>query len=131
MITRDEIRYIPELHKSIKRDKEQLLFLREKATCIPSSTTDHERVQSSPSNHGNKYVEAAVDLSRDIQKKEALLTELQQNAKTFIETIEEPRARRVLELRYLKCYTWEDVSELAGYTMRWAQHIEWTIVRNL
>ncbi len=131
MITRDEIRSIPELHKSIIRDKEQLLFLREKATCIPSSTTDREHVQSSPSNHGNKYVEAAVDLSHDIQKKEARLATMQQNARGFIETIEDPKARKVLEMRYLKCYTWEEVSELSGYTMRWAQHIEWTIVRNL
>ena len=131
MITRDEIRSIPDIHKSIKRDKEQLLFLREKATCIPSSTTDQERVQSSPSNHGNKYVEEAVDLSKDIQKKEEELLELQKRAKEFIGIVEDPLAKKILKLRYLKCYTWDEVAELTGYVVRWVQRIEWDSVKDL
>ena len=87
MITRNEIRSIPELHKSILRDKEQLIFLREKATSVPSSFTDQERVQTSPSGGGNKYVEEAVDLNKVIQRKELLLIELKGKVKEFIHSL--------------------------------------------
>ena len=131
MITRDEIRQIPDLHKSIERDKEQLVFLREKATCIPSTLKDQERVQTSPSNSGNKYIEEAVDLNKEIQRKKEELTELQGRAKQFIVTVEDPLTRKILKLRYLKCYTWDEVAELTGYVVRWVQQIEWSVIKDL
>ena len=131
MITRDEIRRIPELHKSIERDKKTLLFLREKATCIPSTITDQERVQTSHSNHGNKYVEEAVDLSKEIREKEGELMRLQRQAKSFISTVEDPLARKILKLRYLKCYTWDEVAEISGYDVRWCKRIEFNIIIEL
>ncbi len=131
MITRDEIRSIPELHKQIQRDKEQLRFLREKATCLPSSFTGEERVQTSPSNHGNKYIEMASDMNREILAKEAKLLEIQERASVFINTITDTLARRVMRLRYLKCESWESVSELTGYTERRVQQIEWEAVQKL
>ena len=130
MITRDEIRSIPELHKSIERDKEQLRFLREKATCLPS-LNDRERVQTSPSNNVNSYSDEAADLNREIRKKELELTELQGRAKEIIDTISNPLAKKVMKFRYLKCLSWEGVAELAGYSERRVQQIEWEIVRDL
>ena len=136
MITRDEIRRIPELHKSILRDKEQLIFLREKATSIPSSFSDRERVQTSPNFGGNKYVEEAVDLNKDIQRKELLLVELKGKAKEFIfslpcETETDRLTRKVLKYRYLKCYTWEDIAELVGYYERHIRRLEYQAVQQL
>ena len=131
MITRDEIRSIPDLHKSIQRDKEQLRFLREKATCVPSTLTDHERVQTSSSSNVNRYTEEAVDLDREIQKKELELIELQDRAREFIATVEDPLAKRILRLRYLRCHTWEEVAELAGYTVRYLQRIEWMVIKEI
>ena len=130
MITREEIRRIPELHKSIKRDKEQLLFLREKSTSIPS-LNDTERVQTSPSNNVNKYIDEAIDLDKEIQRKEAELLELQIKAGLFIKTVEDPLARKILKFRYLKCYTWEEVSELTGYVTRWVRLVEFKAIRDL
>ena len=66
MITRRDLRRIPQLNKLIERKKEHLLFLDEKATSIPSTMPDHERVQTSPSGSGNRYIEAAIDLSKEI-----------------------------------------------------------------
>ena len=66
MISRRELRRIPQLDKLIERKKEHLLFLEEKATSIPSTLPDHERVQTSPSGSGNRYIEAAIDLSKEI-----------------------------------------------------------------
>lgn len=131
MITRDEIRSIPDLHKSIQKDKEQLRFLREKATCVPSTLTDHERVQTSPSSNVNRYTEEAVDLDREIQKKELELIELQDRAREFIVTVEDPLARRILRLRYLYCHTWGEVAELTGYNERWIRRKEYSIVDKL
>ena len=130
MITREEIRRIPELHKSIKRDKEQLLFLREKSTSIPS-LNDTERVQTSPSNNVNKYSDEAADLYKEIQRKEAELLELQIKTRSFIKTVEDPLARKILKLRYLKCYTWEEVAELTGYVTRWVRIVEFKAIRDL
>ena len=118
MITREELRSIPKLHKSIQRDLCHLDYLREKATCIPSTTTDHEKVQTSPSNQGNKYIEAAVDLSKELEQKQKQLDELKLKATLFIETIPERQHRRVLEYRYIKCYEWQEISDLLGYTER-------------
>ena len=135
MITREEIRSIPELHKSIQRDKERLRYLREKATSIPS-LSDQERVQTSPSGGGNRFVEAAVDLNNEIRAKEIRLTELQGRAKKFIcslpaETEVQKLTLKVLKYRYLRCYTWEEISEVVVYAPRYIQQLEWEIVKDL
>ena len=124
MITREEIRRIPELHKQITRDREQLEFLREKATAVPSSITDNERVQTSPTNEGNKYIEAAVDLAREITAKDFKLAELQERAAVFIDSIAEPLPKKVMAYRYLKCCSWGEVSKLLGYDERYLRRLE-------
>ena len=136
MITKEEIRSIPELHKSIQRDKKHLWFLREKSTAVPSGLSDHERVQISPSNDQMHYVEEAVDLNREIEAKEAKLLELQTSAKEFIESLPhttetEKLTVRVLRLRYLKCYTWESIGDLVGYVQRWPQQLEADALKKL
>lgn len=136
MITRAEIRRIPELHKSILRDKEQLIFLREKATAIPSTLPDHERVQTSPSGGGNRYVEAAIDLDKDIRRKEHLLAELQTKAREYIESLPnetetERLIHKILRYRYLKCYTWEETAELLGYYERHIRRLEYKVVSQI
>lgn len=131
MITRDEIRSIPELHKSITRDKEHLRYLNEKATCIPSMNTERERVQTSPSNHGNMYVEAAADLAKEIKQAEAQLDELQKRAAAFIATVDELLAKKILTLRYIRCYSWDVVADLVGYDERYVRRIEYQAVSEL
>lgn len=136
MITRDEIRRIPDLHKSIERKKEQLRYLQEKATSIPSGLSESERVQTSPSNSADKYIVEAADLNRDIQQTQLELIELQDKARLFIESLPtetetQKLAAKVMRYRYLKCYTWEEIADLAGYVSRWVQQIEWDIVQDL
>lgn len=135
-ITRDEIRSIPVIHKSIQRDKEQLRFLREKATSVPSGISDRERVQTSPSNDGNRYIEEAADLDRDIRAKENRLKTLQTQAKAFIRSlpVESEKDRltiKVLKHRYLNCYSWDDTADLIGYDIRWLRRLEQQAVSNL
>lgn len=131
MITREELRRIPELYKSIQRDKEHLAYLREKATSVPSTLKDQERVQSSPNPGVNKYVEAAADLSREIGWKQTCLDDLTCRASLFIETIQDDLARKVMEYRYVKCYEWNEIADVMGYAMRYLQQIEWEEIKNL
>ena len=131
MITRDEIRKIPELHKSIRRGMDHLEYLSEKATAISSSIGDGERVQSSADNKAGRYIDAAVDLSRDIEKERTELLELQRKALAFIETIDDPLHKKILRYRYIWCYSWEDVADLVGYQQRYIQRIEYEILQEL
>ena len=131
MISRREIRRIPDLYKSIERDREQLLFLSEKATAVPSTIPDHERVQTSVSNNSMRYVDAAVDLGKEIQRKEAELHRLQSMAGEYIATIEGSLPKRIMKLRYLKCYNWDDIAEITGYAERHIHRIEAELVRKL
>ena len=135
MITRDEIRSIPELHKSIQADKERLRVLREKAVSLPTMS-DQERVQTSPSGSGNRYVEAAVDLNKNIREKERQLILLQDRARAWIYSlpIENEKQKltfRVLKYRYLKCYTWEEIADVMVYTVRHLQYIEENAVKSI
>lgn len=136
MITRDELRQIPQLHKDIIRKKEQLIYLEEKATSIPSVMPDPNKVQTSPNNNVNKYSDAAVDLAKEICEDEARLHKLQSKASLFIiklptGTETEKLTRKVMTMRYLRCYTWEEIADLTGYVVRWVQQIERDIVRDL
>lgn len=124
MITRDEIRSIPELYKSIQKDKERLTYLREKATSIPSGITEGERVQTSVSSNGNRWVEEAADLDREIKAKEVMLKELRAEAATFIRTVDHELTRRVLRCRYSRCFTWDETVEYLGYDLRYLHRLE-------
>ena len=125
MISQEELRTIPRLHKQIERDKEQLRYLREKATAIKSALDiDGERVQTSPENNANKYIEAAVDLDSEIQDKSTELIELQRRAKDFIDTVQDGFAAKILKHRYLKCREWDEIADLLGYDARYLQRIE-------
>lgn len=136
MITCDEIRKIPELHKLIERKTEQLRYLQEKATAVPSGLSEGERVQTSPSNTAGKYSDAAADLNREIRQDQLELTELQSRASLFIETLptdtETQRLTvKVMRYRYIKCYHWREVSELLGYDERWIRRIESQCISDL
>ena len=111
MITRSELRRIPQLHKDIRRKKAQLAYLREKATAIPSTLPDHERVQTSPSGSGNRYVEEAVDLGKEIEADEEGLKQLKSKAAAFIRTLPartetEKLTVKIMRKRYIKGYTY-------------------------
>ena len=136
MITREEIRKIPELHKLIQRKTEQLRYLSEKATSVPSGLAEGERVQTSPDNSAGKYIDAAADLNREILQDQMELLELQRKAALFIETLPmdtetNKLAVKILRYRYIKCYSWEEVSDLIGYQQRYIQRLEFDIVDTL
>ena len=128
MISRRELRRIPQLDKLIERKKEHLLFLEEKATSIPSTLPDHERVQTSPSGSGNRYIEAAIDLSKEIAEIEKELDTLKDGADEFIcslprDTNKQHIAVRTLRYRYTDCLCWNEIADLIGYDINYIQRI--------
>lgn len=128
MISQEELRLIPQLHQLIERKKEHLLFLKEKATSIPPTLTDHERVQTSPPGSGNRYIEAAIDLGKEIAEIEDELAELKARADEFIgslptDTNKQRIAVRTLRYRYTDCLCWKDIADLVGYDAAYIQRI--------
>ena len=136
MITREDIRRIPDLHRRIIRKQEQLLYLREKATSVPSGLSDTERVQSSPGNSAGRYVDAAIDLNSEIMQDMRELDELKQKASLFINTLPvdtdtERLTVKILRYRYLQCCTWDETADILGYAIRYIQDLEYKIIRDL
>ena len=128
MISLTELRRIPQLNKLIERKQEHLIFLEEKSTSIPSTLPDHDRVQTSPSGAGNRYIEAAIDLSAEISSLDAELKELISKAAEFIDTLPtETNRQRIavhtLEYRYTDCLCWKDVADLVGYDVYYIQRL--------
>ena len=126
MITLEELRSIPHIYKQIQKKREQLLFLQEKATAVPSPQgREGDRVQVSPCNNANKYSDEAADLNKEIIDDEIELIALQREAEIFIRTVEDRWAKKILRMRYIKCYTWDEIAELTIYDARSLQRIEY------
>ena len=124
MISREEIRSIPERHRKLEREREQLDYLREKAVSLGALATDKERVQTSPDPDAMKFVDAAIDLEREIRADETELIDLQKRAEMWIGTVYGKLPRKILRYKYINCYTWNQIGELLGYSERYLQQIE-------
>lgn len=128
MISRQELRSIPGTHRLIQRSRNQLAYLREKATAVPSGLSSGDRVQSSPGNTAGKCVDAATDLARYIAELEATLKELQVGAKEFINTFDpeinrEFITRSILVQRYIYCKAWPEIADMMGYDLRYIHRL--------
>lgn len=116
-MTREQIRLIPELNKKILHDEAHLVYLKEKATAVPALATN-ERVKSSKTNDSMKYADAAIDLEAELMQKRAELKALKDEATIWIETLESPLERRIFVMRLIKCFTWDEIADLIGYSRR-------------
>lgn len=123
-MTIEEFREIPRLARQIERDREHLLYLKEKATSIPSIMPDPNKVQTSRENRAGVYVDAYIDLEKEIKAKEAALQYMRACANFIIEQEPDSLTRRILKSRYLSGMTWEQVADVVGYTVRRVHQIE-------
>ena len=116
-MTREDIRRIPELNNAILRDEAQLRYLKEKSTAVPAISTK-EKVQGGTSQDRMKYADAAVDLEVELRIRWDELRELQEEAGEWIKTLDAPLERRIFKMRLIKCFTWDEIAELIGYSRR-------------
>ena len=128
-MTRDKIRRIPELNNRIMRDEAQLRYLKEKATAVPALSVN-EKVQTSQTSDRMKYADAAVDLELELKVKRDELKELMEEAGEWIQTLNTPLERRIFKMRLHKCFTWEEIAELIGYSRRRTFQIVETVLQD-
>lgn len=119
MVTKRDLQRIQDLHRSIQREKDQLYILQEMASGTGSQSFDNVRVQSSPLiSSGNRFAEAAADLDVRIKEEEEELEYLQKQVEKLLESLSDDSEIRIMQLRYLNCYTWVLISRITGYVER-------------
>lgn len=119
MVTKRDLQRIQDLHRSIQREKDQLYILQEMASGTGSQAFDNVRVQSSPLiSSGNRFAEAAADLDIRIKEEEEELEYLQLQVEKLLESLSNDSEIRIMQLRYLNCYTWALISRITGYVER-------------
>lgn len=131
MITIDDFRSIPPLARRIRREQEHLLYLREKATSIPSVMPNPNKVQTTRENRAGMYIDAAIDLANDIKVLENELRMLQGRVEPYINSLDNRTARKVMMYRYIDLYDWDVIADVMGYTMRWVQKLEQKAISEL
>lgn len=107
------------LDKIINNKLEQASNLRELATRATSRYTA-ERVSGTPDRYPmeNAMVKL-IDLEREINADIDKLVDLKQEISGLIEQVSNFKYRIVLEYRYIKGKTWEQIAKDLGYNVRW------------
>jgi len=129
-LTREELRAIPQMHKQMVKDVERLHELEAKAVEVRSSCSGNaDRVQTSVTSRAGIYVEAAADLRKELEARDADLKLWKSYAEDWIselpdEKITDKQIKRVLTYRYVKAYSWELIAELVGLTLRRVHQID-------
>lgn len=130
-LTYKDLRRVIQLHRQIRRDYEQLSRLTDMAEGTGSKPTDSLKVQTSLHPGGNKFADAAADLSALIKEEEDELELLQQKVQQFVVNMKDSADIRIIEMRYLSCFEWQEISELTGYTRRHIFRIHSKLVSGL
>lgn len=118
ILTQENLYRIIRLHKRIQRDSEQLYILKELAEGVGSKPTDSLKVQTSLTEGGNKYAEAAADLSMLLDSEVAEIQLLQDKVNEYLKDKDDTLEFRIIQLRYINCYDWQMISNMLGYTDR-------------
>lgn len=124
----NEILKINQLLESNLRQKKEL---EERKDTLPSPMNPSEKVSTSTiSNTVQQYVLNLVNLEELINKEIDSLTELKINAKKSFEKLN-MLERTVMEMRYLECMDWDELSYKIGYSESHAMKIHQKALKNL
>ncbi|MBR2587541.1 hypothetical protein IKE71_04200 [Candidatus Saccharibacteria bacterium] len=130
MITKEELFSMPRKIEEIRRKKERLERLQDKATSPPSIKST-EKVQTSPS--GDSMTEIAVlacDLQAEIEKDEKAFEELKAKAATAYDKVDGIN-REILILRYCEGESWNEIGKVVGYSGRHVRRIHFNVIRTI
>lgn len=109
-MTKEELEELRTINERINSKERQKVELREKMSTVNSSTDySNERVQTSHCNHAEDKLIKLIDLEIEIDKDIDELVDKRNRARTKINQIK-GEAGLVLEMRYLECLDWKDIS---------------------
>ena len=129
-MTKEQLKSIPRIEKSIKRKKRQLLEIREIMYCVPALSND-EKVQMSVVNRGMSVVDSALDLEQKLHEDCVKLLNLKNEAYDIIRDIKDDRERELMELRYIDGLRWEKIALEMNYSHRWVTRLHGRILAKL
>lgn len=101
-----------EINELIKEQKQALLQATSTALC------GGEKVQSSNGNTAERRFVNYAAYSETIDKRIDELYSIKNEILAAINEVEDNTLRRLLILRYIKFYTWEEIAEKMNYSMR-------------
>jgi len=88
-----------------------------------SGTSNRSKVET--------YILELWNVHNELQQEIARLMEKSREAETLILSLEDDRHRAVLELRYLRGLTWEELSKKLNFTLRWAHNLHKEAIERL
>jgi hypothetical protein len=107
------------LDKLIEADKRELKDLRELSRSIRSVDLSEDRVQSGGrTDRVAATVAKIVDLERLIQKEIGRYVLAKRKIRNKIDGVTDQRLRLILQERYLRFQSWDEIAELTGYGIR-------------
>ena len=128
-MTKEELKRIPEIIKLIKIKEKQLEELSEISVCVPTLNTN-EKVQSSVVNKGMPICDKKIDLERKLLKDKEILIEKRNEALNLIQRLQGVE-RRLMELRYISGFKWEEIAIEMNYTYRHTTRLHGKILKKI
>ena len=98
---------------------EQLRSMYDMATKANASLTDTPSSATRNIHQMEDCVCAIVDLRNSIEADVRSLVDLKQKIVEAIQSVDDPKCRTVLELRYLSYKHWDEITDLMGYESRY------------
>jgi len=107
----------PYRYRRIISLEERAEALRNKAQSV-SAFSDSERVQTSLPKDRTVYLDCAADVQREIDTEKAILKREQDEARTFMNSLDDSIERSFIRLRYIECRTMNECAEVLSYSER-------------
>ena len=126
-LSKDELRQIPYIDRRIRENKKAIKRLKEESIEV-SSLEIQERVQKSTLNHSMENVDRYIDLERELATEIDELNEIKTEAHTMLKSIQDPREKELMILRYINGYTWEDIAYIMNLSYRHTLRIHSTVM---
>lgn len=115
MITKEEIKRIPAMHKELSEDIKRLRWVEENVAC--NHVVD-QKIQSVNDNKTSNQSDEAIELKTELEQRQEELIVLKRELEEWIKTLEDSRAQRIMMARYIECHRWKWIAKSEGITTR-------------
>lgn len=121
MTAKEYLKQVYLLDKRIDSDIEEVTELRALAEKV-TVPMENERVQTSLSGEAPflRSLEQIWTLEQEINDEIDKLVDLKRQIRRTIDKLEDFNQKMLLRYRYIHCYSWENIAEKMGISLRWA-----------